>query len=186
MFKTPVLTATLVACSLFSVNVLAAPSAIVETNLGEFTIELNQEKAPISVQNFISYAKAGSYNGTIFHRVIPGFMAQGGGFTQEMQRIDVKAPIKNEADNGLKNDQATVAMARTSAPDSATSQFFINFKDNDFLNHSASNAGYAVFGKVTQGFDVVEKMATIPTTMRGMMRDVPSEVIQIKNVTIKE
>lgn len=186
MLNKKIYLACLTGLSLFTTSVMAAPTAEVETNLGSFTIELNQEKAPITVENFISYANEGAYKNTVFHRVIPGFMAQGGGYTQEMQKIDVKAPIKNEASNGLKNVKASVAMARTSAPDSATSQFFINFRDNDFLNYSASNPGYAVFGKVTDGFDVVEKMATVPTTMQGMMRDVPSEAITIKNVTIKE
>lgn len=178
--------AALLTASLFSTQVLAAPDAIVETNIGKFTIALDAEKAPITVQNFIDYAKAGTYNGTIFHRVIPGFMAQGGGFTPDMTKVPTKAPIKNEASNGLKNVTASVAMARTSAPNSATNQFFINFKDNSFLDYTPSNPGYAVFGHVTEGFSVVQEMATKPTTMKGMYRDVPVETIVINKVTIQE
>ena len=153
-----------IALMLFSISVWAGPKVNIETTLGNFTVELNQEQAPISVGNFLKYVEDGSYEGSQFHRVIPGFMAQGGGFDKDMNRLASYAPIKNEGSNGLKNDKATIAMARTNNPDSATRQFFINFSDNDFLNAKGSNPGYAVFGAVTDGFDVVQKMATIPTS----------------------
>ncbi|MFA0524170.1 peptidylprolyl isomerase [Vibrio sp. 10N.222.52.C3] len=173
-----------IALMLVSVSVWAGPKVNVETTLGDFTIELNQEQAPVSAENFLKYVADGSYEGTIFHRVIPGFMAQGGGFDQEMNQQVTYAPIKNEGSNGLKNDTATIAMARTNAPDSATRQFFINFSDNDFLNAKGSNPGYAVFGKVTEGFDVVQKMATIPTKRMGRMSDIPVDPIVITKVTL--
>ncbi|WGV99706.1 peptidylprolyl isomerase [Vibrio sp. YMD68] len=169
---------------IFSCSVFAAPKVLIETNLGPFTVELNQEQAPISVDNFLKYVEDGSYVGTIFHRVIPGFMAQGGGFDQNMGRLDTYAQIRNEAANGLENKTATIAMARTSDPHSATRQFFINLTDNHFLNMSATQAGYAVFGKVTQGFEVVETMATKPTKTMGRMQDIPVEPIVITNVTL--
>ncbi|WP_192890077.1 peptidylprolyl isomerase [Vibrio bathopelagicus] len=175
---------TSIALMLVSVSVWAGPKVNVETTLGEFTIELNQEQAPISVDNFLKYVEDGSYEGTIFHRVIPGFMAQGGGFDQDMNQQATYAPIKNEGSNGLKNDTATISMARTNAPDSATRQFFINFSDNDFLNAKGGNPGYAVFGTVTEGFDVVQKMATIPTKRIGRMSDIPSDPIIINKVTL--
>ncbi|MGC9401051.1 peptidylprolyl isomerase [Vibrio genomosp. F10 str. 9ZC157] len=169
---------------IFSCSVFAAPKVLIETNLGPFTIELNQEQAPISVDNFLKYVEDGSYVGTIFHRVIPGFMAQGGGFDKNMGRLGTYAQIRNEASNGLENKTATIAMARTSDPHSATRQFFINLTDNHFLNMSATQAGYAVFGKVTQGFEVVETMATKPTKTMGRMQDIPVEPIVITNVTL--
>lgn len=156
-----------------------------QTNVGNVEIELYDEKAPISVQNFKSYIKSGFYKGTIFHRVIPEFMIQGGGLNQSMQEKKTKAPIKNEAGNGIANTRGTLAMARTADPDSATSQFFINVADNNFLNRSAGNAGYAVFGKVTKGMDVVDRMVKVPTSNHGMHQDVPNQPIVIKNMTIK-
>ena len=134
-----------------------------ETSVGDIVIELNGEKAPITVKNFLGYVDSGFYSGTIFHRVIKGFMIQGGGFTEDMIQKQTKSPIKNEASNSLKNDRGTIAMARTSIPDSATCQFFINTVDNSFLNYTnSSNPGYAVFGKVIEGMDVVDKIAKIP------------------------
>ncbi|NCO45651.1 MAG: peptidyl-prolyl cis-trans isomerase [Vibrio sp.] len=157
-----------------------------ETNLGSFTVELNTEKAPTTVANFVKYVEDGSYVGSQFHRVIPGFMAQGGGFDADLKQLTTYAPIKNEASNGLTNDTATIAMARTNDPNSATRQFFINLVDNDFLNYNARPPGYAVFGKVTQGFDVVQKMAQQPTSTKGRMQDVPIEPIVITNVTLEQ
>lgn len=153
------------------------------TSLGEIVIELNPEKAPISVANFISYVNEGFYNGTIFHRVIPNFMAQGGGFDTSFNQKATHAPIKNEADNGLSNKRGSIAMARTNVPDSATAQFFINYKDNGFLNYTsptASGWGYAVFGEVISGMDVVDKMAAQPTGNRGGHQDVPKTDIVIE------
>ena len=160
-----------------------------ETNKGVITLELDREKAPDSVENFVTYAKSGHYDGTIFHRVIPGFMIQGGGFDSSMQQKDTNPPIKNEAANGLKNDKGTVAMARTNVPDSATSQFFINVKDNDFLNHTSPTPqgwGYAVFGKVTDGMDVVESIETVATANKGGQQDVPVSEVIIEKVTVQE
>ena len=158
-----------------------------ETNKGVITLELDREKAPDSVENFVTYAKSGHYDGTIFHRVIPGFMIQGGGFDSSMQQKDTNPPIKNEAANGLKNDKGTVAMARTNVPDSATSQFFINVKDNDFLNHTSPTPqgwGYAVFGKVTDGMEVVDAIATTPTGPGGPFpKDVPQNTVVIEKVS---
>jgi len=156
-----------------------------ETTLGNFTVELNSEKAPISVANFIRYVEDGSYVGTQFHRVIPGFMAQGGGFDKDMVKKSTYAPIKNEGANGLGNDTATIAMARTNNPDSATRQFYINLADNGFLNASQRPPGYAVFGKVTQGFDVIQEMATKKTkALPNGMRDIPIEPIIITKATL--
>jgi peptidyl-prolyl cis-trans isomerase A (cyclophilin A) len=169
---------------IFSCSVFSAPKVLVETNLGPFTIELNQEQAPITVENFLKYVEDGSYIGTIFHRVIPNFMAQGGGFDEQMNQLDTFSAIRNEASNGLENKVATIAMARTQAPNSATRQFFINLKDNHFLNMSATNAGYAVFGEVTQGFEVIQEMATKPTKSMGRMQDVPTDPIIITNITL--
>ncbi|WP_413283894.1 peptidylprolyl isomerase [Vibrio sp. MA40-2] len=171
---------------LASFSVFAAPNVQVETSLGDFTIELDSENAPISTENFLKYVEDGSYEGTVFHRVIRGFMAQGGGFDTNMNRVATVAPIKNEANNGLKNEKATIAMARTQNPDSATRQFFINYADNDFLNQTESNAGYAVFGKVTQGLDIVEKMATQQTASLGNYHDVPVTAIVINKMTVQE
>jgi len=150
------------------------PVVVLETSQGSIEIELDPEKAPISVQNFLAYVDAGFYDGTIFHRVIPNFMVQGGGFDAKMNQKTTRPAIKNEADNGLKNDRGTIAMARTAVVDSATAQFFINVKNNDFLNHGGRDYGYAVFGHVTKGMDVVDKIAAVKTAS-----DVPVETIAI-------
>jgi cyclophilin family peptidyl-prolyl cis-trans isomerase len=144
-----------------------------ETSLGAFTLELDAEKAPVTVENFLSYVDDGFFDGLIFHRVIPGFMIQGGGMLPDMSQRKNKAPIKNEATNGLKNDRGTIAMARTNDINSATAQFFINLSDNDFLNHSPGNYGYAVFGKVTEGLDTIDRIAKEPTGRRKGHDDVP-------------
>ncbi|EGQ7789258.1 peptidyl-prolyl cis-trans isomerase [Vibrio cholerae] len=169
--------------ALISSCVWAGPKVAVETTLGNFTIELNQEKAPISVANFLRYVDDGSYVGSQFHRVIPGFMAQGGGFDAYLNQLPTYAPIENEASNGLRNDTATIAMARTQNPNSATRQFYINLVDNDFLNYAAKPPGYAVFGQVIEGFDVIEKMAQQPTQNKGRMQNVPVTPIVINKVT---
>jgi cyclophilin family peptidyl-prolyl cis-trans isomerase len=162
------------------------PVARIETSMGDIVLELDAVNAPITVANFIDYANAGFYEGTIFHRVIDGFMIQGGGLTADMRDKDnKKAPIKNEADNGLKNSLGTVAMARTGVVDSATSQFFINLKDNAFLDHKDTTTrgyGYAVFGKVVKGMDVVDKIAASPTHTYRRFSDVPVEPVVIRNV----
>ncbi len=163
------------------------PVVELDTNMGAIVIELNEEKAPKTVENFLNYVKSGQYDGTIFHRIIDGFMIQGGGMDAEMNEKPTNAPIENEADNGLKNDKGTIAMARTQDPHSATSQFFINVKDNDFLNHTGKNmqgCGYTVFGKVTSGMDVIEKMKGVPTGRFGMHADVPKEPVVINSATI--
>jgi peptidyl-prolyl cis-trans isomerase A (cyclophilin A) len=157
------------------------PVVTLETSLGSIVLELDPAKAPITVANFLAYVDAGFYNGTVFHRVIPDFMIQGGGFSADMTQKPTKPPIKNEADNGLENETWTVAMARTSVKDSATAQFFINLKDNDFLNHGGRDFGYAVFGKVTGGVDVVKKIAGVPTDTRGGNQNVPVEPVLIKS-----
>ena len=157
------------------------------TNHGNIDIELDFDKAPATAANFEQYAKDGFYNGTIFHRVIPGFMIQGGGMASGMKEKDTREPIANEADNGLKNARGTIAMARTSDPHSASAQFFINLVDNHFLNHtSKTNAGwgYAVFGKVVAGMDIVDKIATVKTGRSGMHRDVPLEEVVIEKTEI--
>ncbi|MCF7970353.1 MAG: peptidyl-prolyl cis-trans isomerase [Methylococcaceae bacterium] len=158
-----------------------------QTTLGDFIIELDAEKAPITVKNFITYVEEGFYNGTIFHRIIPGFMAQGGGFDTSFAQKETHGMIKNEADNGLKNDRGTLAMARTPAPDSATAQFFINYKNNDFLNYSAPTQngwGYAVFAKVVEGMDVVDEMAKQATGNKNGHQDVPKTDIIIEKAEI--
>lgn len=163
------------------------PVVELDTNMGAIVIELNEEKAPKTVENFLNYVKSGHYDGTIFHRIIDGFMIQGGGMDAEMNEKSTNAPVENEADNGLKNDKGTIAMARTQDPHSATSQFFINVKDNDFLNHSGKNMqgwGYTVFGKVTSGMDVIDKMRGVPTGRFGMHADVPNEPVVINSATI--
>ena len=160
----------------------------IETSMGDITLELDGNKAPDTVANFVEYASSGFYDGTIFHRVIENFMFQGGGFDSDMKQKKTNAPIKNEADNGLKNDTGTIAMARTSDPNSATAQFFINVKDNGFLNHTAPTTqgwGYAVFGKVTDGMDVVHAIEKVNTTIRSGMQDVPSETVVINKVTVQ-
>jgi peptidyl-prolyl cis-trans isomerase B (cyclophilin B) len=154
---------------------------------GVITLELDQDKAPKSVENFLSYVKKGHYDGTIFHRVISGFMVQGGGFQPGMSQKPTEAPIENEAANGLKNDQYTVAMARTNAPHSATAQFFINVADNDFLNHTAPSAqgwGYAVFGKVVGGKDIVDRIKGVKTGRKGFHDDVPQQDVVIEKAVV--
>lgn len=158
-----------------------------ETNFGPIVLELDEAKAPATVANFLEYVNSGHYNGTIFHRVIPGFMVQGGGFEPGMRQKGTNAPIKNEATNGLENDKYTVAMARTNDPHSATAQFFINVADNAFLNHtspSPSGWGYAVFGKVVDGSDVVDKIVGVSTGSAGMHQDVPTEDVVITSATV--
>jgi len=157
------------------------------TSMGDIVIQLNTEKAPISSENFLTYVKEGFYAGTIFHRVIPGFMAQGGGFDTDFNQKEVHDSIKNEADNGLKNKRGTIAMARTPDPDSATAQFFINYKDSSFLDYTSPTAngwGYAVFAEVVEGMDVVDAMADAPTGNRGHHQDVPKEDIIIEKAEI--
>ena len=161
--------------------------ATIETSMGSITVELDDAKAPVTVKNFLDYATSGHYDGTIFHRVIDGFMIQGGGFTKAMDQKPTKAPIKNEAANGLTNKRGTIAMARTMVVDSATSQFFINLVDNDFLNFRAPTPqyyGYAVFGKVTDGMDVVDKIAKVKTGFAGSHQNVPEEPVVIKKVHV--
>lgn len=158
------------------------PHVVINTSFGEIELELEAEKAPITVNNFLDYVDAERYDGTIFHRVIANFMIQGGGFDRYMQQKATKAAIKNEADNGLKNTRGTVAMARTQAPDSATMQFFINHADNDFLNHSSRDFGYAVFAKVVRGMDVVDQIAQVKTSSYGMHQNVPIDPIVINSI----
>ena len=163
--------------------------ATLETSLGSIELALDAAKAPVTVANFVAYAKAGHYDGTVFHRVIDGFMIQGGGFTAEMVQKETKPPIKNEAANGLKNVRGTIAMARTMVVDSATSQFFINLKDNDFLDFRSPDPqgfGYAVFGQVTKGMEVVDKIAKVQTGNRFPHQNVPVEPVVIKKVAVKE
>lgn len=165
------------------------PMVKLTTNMGDITIELFQDKAPESVANFLAYVKDGFYAGTVFHRVIPGFMVQGGGMNKDLHPKPTKDPIRNEADNGLKNQKYTLAMARTPDPHSASSQFFINVADNDFLNFAAKTPdgwGYAVFGKVTEGQDVVDKIAAVPTGRKGFHEDVPKEPVLIEKAEIVE
>lgn len=160
------------------------PVLVLKTSLGDITIELFEKEAPLSTKNFIEYAESGHYDGTIFHRIIDGFMIQGGGFSADMRQKKTNAPIKNESSNGLENKKYTLAMARTSAPDSATSQFFINTVDNDFLDRKKARdgVGYAVFGKVVDGIEVVDKMSRVKTTTKSGMQDVPVETISIEKV----
>jgi len=161
----------------------------IQTNKGVIDIELDAEKAPATVENFVSYVKDGFYDGTIFHRVIDGFMIQGGGMEPGMTEKQTKAPVKNEADNGLKNDRGTIAMARTNDPHSATAQFFINISDNAFLNHQQPTMdgwGYCVFGKVVNGMDVVDEIKGVATTSKGFHQDVPAEDIVIEKAEIVE
>ena len=174
----------LATCSVvFATSLMAAdkaPHVLFDTSFGQIEVELDPVKAPISSQNFLQYVDSGFYNNTIFHRVIPGFMVQGGGFTDQMVQKNTNDPIKNEASNGLLNTRGTLSMARTSNPNSATSQFFINVADNDFLN-PGRDAGYAVFGKVTKGMDVVDQIVNSQTTTKKGMRDVPTDPVYIKS-----
>ena len=154
-----------------------------KTSAGEFTVELYTKESPESAANFLKYVDDGHYDGTIFHRVIPGFMVQGGGFAPGMEQKDTRPPIRNEASNGLENLRGTLAMARTSDIHSATAQFFINLVDNDFLNHQPGNYGYAVFGRVTAGMEVVDAIAAVPTTRRRGHGDVPVEDVVVHSVS---
>jgi len=156
-----------------------------ETSMGNIVIELNEQAAPVTVKNFLGYVNEGFFDGTIFHRVIPNFMIQGGGFTDQMVEKQRRTPIVNEAKNGLKNERGTIAMARTNDPDSATCQFFINHKDNDFLNYVENgNPGYAVFGKIIEGMDVVDAIASVVTTTRMGYNDVPVNPVEIKSARV--
>ena len=181
-----VLTSAMLACS--TLAAAANPEVELKTNMGNITLELYPDKAPKTVENFLQYVKDGFFKGTIFHRVINGFMVQGGGFTPEYAQKKTRAPVPNEANNGLKNDVGTIAMARTSDPHSATAQFFINHKNNDFLNHSAPTPqgwGYTVFGKVTKGMDVVNKIAALDTGAMGPFQsDVPRKQVVIEDARI--
>ncbi len=163
------------------------PLVKLETSMGDITLELYPDKAPVTVANFLEYVKAGFFDGTIFHRVIPGFMIQGGGLDAQMSKKATRAPIKNEADNGLTNDAYTVAMARTGDPNSATAQFFISVANNTFLNHTAKTPqgwGYAVFGKVVKGKEVVDKIKAVATTTKGDYENVPQEPVTILKATV--
>jgi cyclophilin family peptidyl-prolyl cis-trans isomerase len=171
----------LAAGAFFAVSVHAAPTVEMQTSMGTIVIELNSDKAPKTVQNFLQYTKDGFYNGTIFHRVIRDFMIQGGGFTPDMKQKPTNKPVENEAKNGLKNDRGTIAMARTNDPQSATAQFFINHKSNSGLDYPSPDGwGYAVFGKVTQGMDVVDRIAQTPTGYQ----DIPTKQVVIQSVKI--
>ena len=160
------------------------PVVAIDTNLGTIKVELFEKKAPITVQNFLKYVDDKFYDGVVFHRVIPNFMIQGGGFTPEMKQKPTRDPIKNESDNGLSNERGTIAMARTNNPDSATSQFYINVKDNKFLDRSSNNVGYCVFGKVIEGMDVVDKIRQVKMTTVGGHQDVPEQAVVIKSVRV--
>ena len=173
---------------LFTANLMAAepvkstlPHVVLDTSFGKIEIELEAQKAPISSKNFLAYVDSGFYSNTIFHRVIPGFMVQGGGFTPQMTEKPTQAPIKNEADNGLRNVRGTLAMARTSVVNSATSQFFINVNDNAFLDHGSRDFGYAVFAKVVSGMDVVDMIVSSQTTTKNGMQNVPIDPVLIKS-----
>lgn len=168
-----------------SLGFAANPMVEMRTSQGTIQLELFEDKAPKSVANFLEYVRSGHYNGTIFHRVISGFMIQGGGFDQALSQKPTRAPIENEAKNGLRNEPGTIAMARTSNPHSATAQFFINLAPNTFLDYPGQDGwGYAVFGKVTQGLDVVEKIGQVPTGIARGMRDVPQQAVTIESVRI--
>jgi len=189
MFKKLLASVTItLAIGLLAVSAGAAgknPTVLMETSLGKIKIELFQKDSPLSVKNFLTYVKDGFYNGTAFHRVMPGFMIQGGGFTLEMMQKSTRKPVLNEASNGLKNERGTIAMARTSDPDSATAQFFINLVNNNGLNRPQPDGyGYAVFGRVIEGMDVVDRIAGVRTGVRKGMRDVPLEAVEIKSVKI--
>lgn len=165
------------------------PKVTFETNKGKIVVELYPDKAPASVANFLQYAQDGHFDNTIFHRVIPGFVVQGGGFTVDFKQKPTRAPIKIESDNGLNNSRGTLSMARTSDPNSATAQFYINLTDNtslDYRSPTPSGYGYAVFGKVVEGMDVVDQIAKVKTVSNGMHRDVPLDPIEVEKVTVKE
>ncbi|MGB0722803.1 MAG: peptidylprolyl isomerase [Gammaproteobacteria bacterium] len=187
-FATRLTLAALASLALALPALAANPQVALTTNKGRIVLELNEEKAPKSVENFLAYVRSGHYDGTIFHRVISGFMVQGGGYDADYAKRDTKTPVLNEADNGLKNDRGTIAMARTSDPHSATAQFFINHRDNDFLNFRSKTArgwGYAVFGKVTEGMDVVDEIARSPVGSGGPFRsDAPKEKVIIEKAEV--
>lgn len=167
----------------------SAPKVKLSTSLGDIVLQLDADKAPRTVENFLQYVRSGHYDGTIFHRVINNFMIQGGGFEAGMKQKKTRQPVENEANNGLKNDRYTIAMARTSDPHSATAQFFINVADNDFLNHTAPTSngwGYAVFGKVVEGTETVDKIKSVKTGSRGFHQDVPAEDVVIEKATVVE
>ncbi|MBU9812285.1 peptidylprolyl isomerase A [Rahnella sp. SL6] len=186
MFKRTLvaLTALLSLTAMSPVLAAAQTHVMLTTSAGNIELELDSAKAPVSVKNFVDYAQSGYYNNTIFHRVIPGFMVQGGGFTADMQQKATKEPIRNEADNGLRNLRGTIAMARTADKDSATSQFFINVADNAFLDHGQRDFGYAVFGKVIKGMDVVDKMSQVKTNNVGPYQNVPTTPIVILSAKV--
>jgi peptidyl-prolyl cis-trans isomerase A (cyclophilin A) len=186
MLKKLCAVAAVILCMAFAVSAEAKnPLVVMETSMGTVKVELFEKEAPISVKNFLDYASSGFYSGTIFHRVINGFMIQGGGFTTEFKQKATQAPIKNEAANGLKNQRGTLAMARTGAPDSATSQFFINVVDNDMLNRPKPDGfGYAVFGKVVEGMDVVDKIKAVKTGFYRGFQDVPEQQVVIKSIKV--
>ena len=168
---------------------MPAAHVTITTTVGQMTLELDADNAPKTVENFLAYANSGFYDGTIFHRVINNFMIQGGGFTTDMEQKPTQAPVDNEANNGLKNERGTIAMARTQDPHSATAQFFINVQDNDFLNHTGENMqgwGYTVFGKITQGEDVLDKIRCVQTGSQGGHQDVPTEPIIIESISVTE
>jgi peptidyl-prolyl cis-trans isomerase A (cyclophilin A) len=191
----------IIATALFAVAAAAAPSqatspaptaptvsgpvVVLETSMGDIRIALDEQKAPITVKNFLAYVRAGHYEGTVFHRVIPGFMVQGGGMDAAMKEKVTRAPIKNEAANKLRNDRGTVAMARTAEPNSATAQFFINLKNNASLDYGVGGPGYAVFGTVIEGMDVVDRMAAVRTTSKGPHQDVPVTAVVIKHARVE-
>jgi len=185
MFKKIPAIAALTAGLVLATTAFATPTVELQTSMGRIVIELESEKAPKTVQNFLQYTKDGFYNGTVFHRVIDGFMIQGGGFTKDMEQKPTNAQIINESRNGLKNERGTIAMARRAEPHSATSQFFINLVDNGSrLDYPLNGGGYAVFGRVTQGLDVVDKIAKVPTGDRTMHQNVPLEPVVIQSVKI--
>ena len=168
---------------------MPAAHVTIATTVGQMTLELDADNAPKTVENFLSYASSGFYDGTIFHRVINNFMIQGGGFNTDMEQKPTQAPVDNEANNGLKNERGTIAMARTQDPHSATAQFFINVQDNDFLNHTGENMqgwGYTVFGKITQGEEVLDKIRCVQTGSQGGHQDVPTEPIIIESISVTE
>lgn len=159
-------------------------NVLIETNMGNITVQLDQRKAPITVKNFLNYVESGFYSKTIFHRVISGFMIQGGGFTKSMDKLPTNAPIRNEASNGLHNNRGTIAMARTSDPHSASSQFFINVANNNFLDYSSKDMGYTAFGKVIEGMETVDKITAVKTTKRNMQNDIPVDPVVIEKITV--
>lgn len=175
----------LAVCALLTLGAWAGPSVEMQTSMGRIVIELDSAKAPKTVQNFVQYVNEGFYNGTVFHRVIPGFMIQGGGFTVDLEQKAAPRKVENEGRNGLKNDRGTIAMARTADPHSASSQFFINHRDNASLNYPSPDGwGYTVFGKVTQGMDVVDRIAKVATGNRAVHQDVPLEPVIIQSVKV--